>query len=92
MFAAPEQLSSSKDSYGPKVDMYSLGVVLIEMFRKDCPFREIDKIYQELKKGQVEKDVAADLNKWDKNIVEMIERLISKDPNCRPSATELINR
>jgi serine/threonine protein kinase len=52
-FAAPEQLESKKQGgYGPKVDMYSLGVVLFDMFRDHNIFgRELEHIHELLKKG-----------------------------------------
>ena len=32
-YAAPEQWERSRQGYGPKVDMYSLGVILMDMVR-----------------------------------------------------------
>ena len=62
-FAAPEQLLETKKKgigYGPKVDMYSLGVVLLDMFRKhnDCDYKELNAIHDAMIKGQVEPNIA----------------------------------
>jgi serine/threonine protein kinase len=61
-FAAPEQLTRQKKGsveYGPSVDMYSLGVTLLDMFRNhNISFRELDQIHDAMLKGIVEPSIA----------------------------------
>ena len=50
-FAAPEQytIGREKRSYCFKADIYSLGVVLLDMFREhDISFKELSDIHQHI--------------------------------------------
>jgi len=45
MYAAPEQIKGNK-CYGFKADIYSLGLVLMDLFRNhDISFMELQEIY-----------------------------------------------
>lgn len=70
--------------------MYSLGVVLLDMFRNhDCSFHELNLIHEAMLRGQVETQIAKRLPP---TVVQLIERLIKRDPNERPSAVEALTR
>lgn len=87
-YAAPEQLSAKKNCYNYAVDMYSLGVVLLDMFRKHDIFtQELAVIHEALKKGKVEESIA---KKMELNAVILIEKLISPDPDKRPTIMEVL--
>ena len=75
-FAAPEQLDSQKKGgYGPKVDMYSLGVVLFDMFRdhKNVFGRELERMHEQLQNGQIDQSIA---KKMPPNAVILILKLV----------------
>ena len=87
-YAAPEQLQGKKKNYDYSVDMYSLGVVLLDMFRKHDIFHlELVKIHEALKKGVVEESIAKQM---DPKAKILIEKLISLDPDKRPTVMEVL--
>ena len=58
-FAAPEQKASKKRGYGFKADVYSLGVVLLDIFRDhDISFLELNEIHSEMLQGRVKQTIA----------------------------------
>jgi serine/threonine protein kinase len=68
--------------------MYSLGVVLLDMFRKHDIFTsELAVIHEALKRGKVEESIA---KKIEPNAVILIERMISPDPDKRPTIMEVL--
>jgi len=73
-YAAPEQLQSGKKkgapSYGYQVDVYSLGVVLLDMFRNhDISGRELQEIHEAMLAGIVEPNLA---KKMPPNAVQLV--------------------
>jgi len=87
-YAAPEQLSQKKSCYNFSVDIYSLGVVLLDMFRRHDIFtQELAVIHEALKKGKVEESLA---KRMEPNAVILIERMISPDPDKRPTIIEVL--
>ncbi len=85
-FIAPEVKSSS--NYSSKVDMFSLGVIFFEMMHE--PFRtgqERLEVLHEL--GRTGK-VPDSFPKTYENEAKLIEMLLNKDPNKRPSARDLL--
>jgi serine/threonine protein kinase len=77
-----------KNCYNFSVDMYSLGVVLLDMFRRhDIFHQELSVIHEALKQGKVEESLA---KKMEPNVVILIERLISIDPDKRPTIMEVL--
>ncbi|RZF40744.1 hypothetical protein LSTR_LSTR013414 [Laodelphax striatellus] len=83
MYAAPEQIKGLCD---PRSDIYSMGIILLELI---IPFQtdmERSKVIQQLKQGKMPTDLAAsrpDLSK-------IISRTVSKCASKRPTATELL--
>lgn len=65
-----------------------MGVVLLDMFRNhDIFHQELNKIHEALKKGLVEENLA---KKMDPTTKILIERLISLDPEKRPTVIEVL--
>ncbi|XP_055890458.1 eukaryotic translation initiation factor 2-alpha kinase 1-like [Biomphalaria glabrata] len=85
-YASPEQLKGSH--YDIKSDMYSLGVILFEMFNVFTTemerLKEIEKLR---KKGKCSKQF---VQKWTLQ-ADAIKALVSTNPTERPSAQELLN-
>ena len=80
--------SGKKNCYNFSVDIYSLGVVLLDMFRRHDMFnQELAVVHEALKRGKVEEGLA---KKMEPNIVILIERLISVDPDKRPTIMEVL--
>jgi serine/threonine protein kinase len=91
-YAAPEQLASKKKGagYGPSVDMYSVGVVLMDMFRNhNILDSELNPIYEAQMAGKVEATIA---RKMPDGVVDLIESLINREPERRLSAIEVLTR
>jgi len=87
MYVAPE-LQNGNKSYNSKVDMFSLGIVLFELY---CPFTtsmERIKVIGRLKEeGQVP-DEGMRL-RWP-SVCSCIEKLVAADPVKRPSADQVL--
>ncbi|XP_072523395.1 eukaryotic translation initiation factor 2-alpha kinase 1 isoform X2 [Salminus brasiliensis] len=84
VYASPEQLEGSH--YDSKSDMYSVGVVAVELFQ---PFgTEMERVHTlgELRRGKVPDTLAEN---WPL-LTEQIKLLTSADPSMRPSASELL--
>ncbi|XP_066521089.1 eukaryotic translation initiation factor 2-alpha kinase 1 isoform X2 [Hoplias malabaricus] len=84
VYASPEQLEGSH--YDSKSDMFSVGVVAVELFQ---PFgTEMERIHTlgELRNGKVPDTLAAN---WPV-LTEQVTLLTSADPSKRPSASQLL--
>lgn len=82
-YAAPEQLKGEK--YGQKADMFSLGLILVELF---CPFStnmEKAVVLHKSKHGQLPPDF---LKQYPRESA-LVLRLLSPDPKQRPGIAEL---
>ncbi|XP_044595272.1 eukaryotic translation initiation factor 2-alpha kinase 1-like isoform X2 [Cotesia glomerata] len=83
MYAAPEQLNGSCDS---KSDLYSFGIILVELIYPATTFMELNDIVRSLKQGKIPDS----LDKQYKKYAEVIIKLLIADPNERPSADNLL--
>lgn len=87
MYVAPE-LQNGNKSYNSKVDMFSLGIVLFELY---CPFTtsmERIKVIGRLKEeGQVPDEGM--MLRWP-SVCSCIEKLVAADPVKRPSADQVL--
>ncbi|XP_015601984.1 eukaryotic translation initiation factor 2-alpha kinase 1 isoform X3 [Cephus cinctus] len=83
MYAAPEQLRGKCD---PKSDIYSLGIVLLELLVFTKTFMELDHIIQALKAGQIPTSLTTNYPKW----ARLVQQLVQKDPNKRPNTKQLL--
>lgn len=86
-YISPEQ--ESQEKYDDKTDMYSLGILVFEMFHPFGSLMERDITLRGLKdnKNFPHKFLTA----APKNIIEMVSSLLQKDPNLRPSSYDLLN-
>ena len=79
-FAAPEQYTKGRkaacQAYGFKADIYSLGVVLLDMFRNhDISFIELNEIHESV---QNEKVLPSLTKEMPADAVTLIEKMIKK--------------
>lgn len=85
-YSAPEQKKHS--NYDKKVDIYSLGIILIELLHC-CPTRmEFIEIVVSMTEGSVPKELA-DIRP--REVVNLIQRLTNKFPPERPEAKEILS-
>ncbi|XP_003692497.1 eukaryotic translation initiation factor 2-alpha kinase 1-like [Apis florea] len=83
MYAAPEQLQGKCD---PKSDIYSLGIVLLELLVHTRTSMERIEIINNLKKGQIPTSLTATYPKW----AYIVSQLVQEDPEKRPSTNQLL--
>lgn len=84
-YCAPELLR--KDRYHDRIDIWSLGVVWHFLLSGRYPFDAEDReeLYSKIQEGKIVRDELILDDEW-----HWIERMLSMDPETRPSATELI--
>mmetsp|Transcript_10996 Transcript_10996/g.14867 ORF Transcript_10996/g.14867 Transcript_10996/m.14867 type:complete len:167 (-) Transcript_10996:2768-3268(-) len=90
-FAAPEQYTKGRKKdqcYGFKADIYSLGVVLLDLFRNhDISLFELNEIHESV---QNEKVLPSLTKTMPPGAVVLIEKMIKKQPSQRPKLIELL--
>ena len=86
-YVAPELLDGTR-SYSSKVDIFSLGIILFELYQPFATSMERAKTIQQLKRKGIVPD--SDLKTRLSDVCNLIERLVSVDPNVRPSADEIL--
>ncbi|XP_050574606.1 eukaryotic translation initiation factor 2-alpha kinase 1-like isoform X4 [Bombus affinis] len=83
MYAAPEQLQGKCD---PKSDIYSLGIVLLELIVHTRTQMERIEIINSLKMGHIPTTLAATHLKW----AHIVSQLVQEEPENRPSTNQLL--
>nr|CDS26603.1 eukaryotic translation initiation factor 2 alpha [Hymenolepis microstoma] len=84
-YVAPEVISSTGDrwtKYNEKADIYALGVVLLQLLHYCNTEMEMVQITEEAKLPEY-------LYKFWPVEAKLLEKMLSKDPNSRPSALEI---
>ncbi|XP_028253638.1 hormonally up-regulated neu tumor-associated kinase isoform X2 [Parambassis ranga] len=87
-YAAPELLAHRK--YGPKVDVWSVGVSMFAMLTGTLPFTvepfNIKQLHQKMVNGEIS-SIPSDISK---GAVSFVLSLLEPDPDKRPSVSEAI--
>ncbi|XP_063973355.1 eukaryotic translation initiation factor 2-alpha kinase 1-like isoform X2 [Diachasmimorpha longicaudata] len=83
LYTAPEQLNGQCN---PKSDLYSLGIVLFEIFFPMKTGMERNSLIKQLKSGKMPEEFIENNPKW----ADIIKQLLLIDPAQRPSTTELL--
>eukprot|EP00808_Paulinella_micropora_P008148 g82545.t1 len=96
-YVAPEILNRKK--YGPKVDIWALGIILYRVLSGELPFVAKDgsraKLYNMIKRGEVKfkGDVWKNVEPSKPGcagVQDLILKLLNSDPEKRPSAEEVL--
>lgn len=85
-YAAPEQLRGI--NYDNKVDMYSLGLVILELYYAMRTFSEKLHLFANVRKDNTQ--LPKELKKHFPEINNYIKELLSHNPDSRPSANSLL--
>ena len=88
-YMAPEVIDLKKrDNYDYKCDLWSLGIIIYELFFGEVPYKGI---YEEIMLGQINLLGKRKLKKTnDNNLDDLINGLLEKDPNKRMSWDEYL--
>lgn len=85
LYASPEQLSNIDYNY--KSDIFSLGIILFEMFQPFNTEMERIKTLTNVRQGNIPPEFS---DKWPK-LAHHIKSMVNEDPIRRPSADELLH-
>jgi translation initiation factor 2-alpha kinase 1 len=86
MYAAPEQIRDDLSEYNEKVDIYSLGIILFELFHPFTTRMERFEVLEDLKKGIIPSSF---MRRWPKEAT-FIWSCISRNDETRPSAEQIL--
>lgn len=87
-YMAPEMLKLEKYS-GFAVDIWSMGVILYAMVFGELPFDDDDDMQMKLK--IINDDPVLPMENVDPHALELIQKMLLKDPAARPSVLEILN-
>ncbi|HED05603.1 MAG TPA: serine/threonine-protein kinase, partial [Ignavibacteria bacterium] len=82
-YMAPEILKKEIHDY--RVDLYSLGIILYRLVYKTFPFETTDEL--EIYKAHLEKDFEFPNSHYSKKFINIVKKLLNKNPNERYSNT-----
>lgn len=85
-YIAPEQLQGS--NYNSKADMHSLGIILLELF---CPGQTDSKFNKYIEDFKKFNKLPFILEDSFPDVAEIIRQLTQRDPEKRPTVSELLN-
>lgn len=91
LYSAPEQLRST--AYGKQVDIYSLGILFLEVFNVPCSTRmEFARLVETVRGADLCKEIILKLlpeGKMKAMFQSLIFRCLSQEPRERPGIEEL---
>ena len=78
------------EPYDYRVDIWSLGVTLIEFAQMEPPFHEMTPMRVLLKIQKSDPPKLDHPNRWSREFNDFLKQCLVKDANRRPSAQELL--
>jgi serine/threonine protein kinase len=90
---APEIITNrnGKSPYDDRVDIWSLGITLIELAEREPPLSEVHPMRALMQIPIRDPPKLANVAKWSKNFHDFVRTCLNKDPKKRKSATELLS-
>ena len=85
---APELISGKAGGYDTKIDIWSFGILAMELANRDPPYF-YDKQAKTLSKIVIN-DPPALLEKWSPVFQDFVTKCLVKDPNLRPSTDDML--
>ena len=76
--------------YDFKVDIWSLGISLIEFAQMEPPYHELSPMRVLLRIQKSDPPTLDRPSKWSKDFNDFVKACLTKDPNQRPTAGELL--
>ncbi|KAL4471386.1 hypothetical protein ABPG74_008279 [Tetrahymena malaccensis] len=86
-FYMPPEQQDKSGKYNEKIDVYSLGIILLEMIHKMDTYHEKLEIVKKLKGSQ---ELPKNLQKTQKHACELIVTMTSLKPQNRPSIEQIL--
>ncbi|EAR97221.2 Serine/Threonine kinase domain protein (macronuclear) [Tetrahymena thermophila SB210] len=84
-YASPEQLSQKAEFFDHRADIYSLGIIILQLFHPMNTSMELVKTIQNCKKGELPKHFCAKFPR----LAEIIKDSLSNDPQKRPLLSKI---
>ncbi|XP_008402052.1 serine/threonine-protein kinase 10-like [Poecilia reticulata] len=76
--------------YDYKADIWSLGITLIELAQIEPPHHELNPMRVLLKVAKSEPPTLDQPSKWSRDFNDFLRKSLDKNPECRPSAAQLL--
>ena len=86
IYMAPEQVDEKKVDF--RADLYSLGIILYEVYAGKKPFDDSDPMRALMQKMSNEAEELSSVAEVDSNVNHIVMKLIRRDPNERYSSAE----
>lgn len=91
LYMPPEIINTQKYDY--KADIWSLGVTFFELINFYRPYGGNNPIglYRNIVEGKNQIRISKNNNVYSKELIDVINKMISRDPNKRPTLDEILN-
>lgn len=89
----PEVIQGDSKKCGPTIDIWSLGITILEMAETRPPYEdlEIAAAFQKTASMDEKSPTFKDPSKWSPDIIEFLDLCLVKNADFRKSASELLN-
>ena len=89
----PPEVINQDPNYGTAIDIWSLGITILEMGDGEPPFNNLQQSVAMQEIRNMEKPAASfkDNSKWPQDLVEFVSLCLEKDSSRRKSACELLS-
>lgn len=98
LYMPPEMWKNTDAHYGTSADVYSYGLLLVELWTGKWPFHPAEygwiiEFLERVRRGEVLPAVAAMAqHECPESLVELTQRCVSLDPEARPSFRDVVRK